>query len=157
MGLLHMVFVKVEGCNPQKADEIVRACRKQWKKLEPRDEMSRIDKGSPSEPSACVSIFAWVYFPDYFQLDVENGFVDRVGFAAWKANGDYCHVHMVVEYVPLNDRTFADFSDALYEAIQTGEIVGARRLLRLRKLTGIKATHPAEPTTDEAQPIAGSP
>jgi len=132
-GVLHMVYVKVEGCEPQRTDKIVRACQSQWKMKRHRDEMVRVDKNTP-ETQASLSIFVWVYFPFDIVFDEENGFVDRLAFAVWKANGGYCFVEVLPRRECRNETETFYFFDTYYEAVLTYKGKGADKA---RKLAGM--------------------
>ena len=121
MSVCHMVLVKVEGCDPQRTDEIVKACLSQWKRKRHRDEMSRVDKGSSSGPGASLAIFAWVYLPGDALFGGAGDLVDRLAHATWKANGGYCFVDVMANCVHPLDGDHACYGKRNYEELQAAE------------------------------------
>lgn len=117
MKVRHLVVVKVENCNPQRSDEIVRECLRQWKRKTPRDEMVRIDRGSASDPSACIIISAWIDLPGDFGYGMAGDFDIRLARAIWMTNGGYCFVEVLAKHVYLIPEDFSIFPEEDYEDI----------------------------------------
>lgn len=122
MKVRHMVVVKIENCNPQRSDEIVRACLRQWKGKAPRDEMVRIDRGSASDPISRITISTWINLPGDFSHGMAGDFDIRLARAVWKTNGGYCFVQVLAKFVHLLAEDYSFFWEENYE-----EMLGTKR------------------------------
>lgn len=149
MGLLHMVLVNVEGCDPCRTGEIVRACRSHWKRNRPRHEMSRIEAGASLAPSAFLSVFAMIDLPGEAALGNARDFVERLAYAVWKANCGYCFVEVVVNNTKLMDGVHTCFCEESYEALQAHAGQDADKC---RRLAGIAPREERTLFDETAQP-----